>query len=118
MGKCSMRLIIAGSRTFANYQLLETNAKEHFPEAKIIVSGGAHGADILGEQYAKAHGLELVRYPADWKKYGRAAGYIRNKEMAQNAHALLAFWDGRSKGTRSMIKLAEVYLLEVVVVRF
>lgn len=85
-----------------------------------IVSGHAPGADMLGEKFAKAFGYPLKIFPADWEKYGRAAGPIRNEQMARyTAEAdrgmLIAFPVGESRGTRNMIKLAKQYGLEVVV---
>lgn len=115
-----MRLIVAGSRTFNDYERAATAIAlmiMNEPDSTII-SGGARGADAIGERYAKEIGLSLVRYPADWNKYGRSAGYIRNEEMARNADALIAFWDGSSRGTQHMINLAHKYKLRVVVVRF
>lgn len=83
-----------------------------------IVCGTARGADRLGEKYAKEMGFHVAYFLADWERYGKAAGYIRNKEMAQNADALVAFWDGESRGTKSMIDLAKEYDLAVRVLKF
>ena len=69
----------------------------------IIVSGGCIGADLMGEQYAKESGYGVERYPAEWEKYGRKAGIMRNAVMADNADALIAYWDGVSRGTKNMI---------------
>jgi len=77
-----------------------------------IVSGGAKGADQLGEQYAKENNYNLRIFPADWDKYGKKAGYIRNEEMAKYADACVCFWDGKSKGTKMMIELAKKYKLK------
>src|SRR5690606_6698690 len=71
-----------------------------------IVSGGARGADLLGEAYAKEHNYPLKKFPAKWGVHGKAAGPIRNQEMAEYSNALIAFWDEKSKGTKSMIDLA------------
>lgn len=104
-----MRVIIAGSRDFDDYALLKQKM-DHFlsetPEEITIVSGGARGADSMGERYARERGYALARYPAEWGKYGKSAGYRRNAVMAANADALVAFWDGRSPGTRHMINLS------------
>lgn len=83
-----------------------------------IVSGTAKGADQLGERFAKEHNYQIKQFPADWNTYGKKAGYIRNKQMAEYADALVAFWNGESKGTKSMIELAEKNLLQIKVVRF
>ena len=136
------RIIIAGGRDFNNYELLKKTLSEYFENTlKIdpavvssveesdvlrieIISGGASGADSLGEKYAKEYGIPVVRYPADWKKYGRAAGPKRNEKMARAAAAdgisgiLFAFWDGTSRGTANMIKIAEKFKLDVKVVLY
>ena len=84
----------------------------------IIVSGHAKGADTLGEKYAQERGLNIELHPADWQRHGRAAGPIRNAEMAAEADALIAFWDGQSRGTSNMIKIAKEKGLQVAVVQY
>ena len=84
----------------------------------IIVSGHASGADSLGEKFAADHNLQCELYPADWDKQGKAAGPIRNAEMAEVADALIAFWDGQSRETKSMIDLARKTGLQVAIVRY
>lgn len=106
-----LRVIVAGSRDFADYALLEQSLNEAKKDWSgydqfIIVSGCARGADTLGERYAKEHGLEVHRYPANWDLYGQSAGYRRNLQMAANADALVAFRVGNSKGTTHMINIA------------
>ncbi len=110
------RVIIAGGRDFSDYNLLKetmdyllSNIKDNI----VVVCGMANGADKLGERYARERGYEVMYFPADWKKYGKSAGVIRNEEMAQNADALVAFWDGKSRGTKNMIGLAKKYKLKV-----
>ncbi len=108
------RVVIAGCRDYSNYK----EAKEYIDycisnirkeNTIIIVSGGANGADALGELYAKENGFEIERYPADWGKYGRSAGPKRNKQMAENGDYVICFWDGKSRGTKSMIEYAKKY---------
>lgn len=111
------KVIIAGGREFDNYEQLK-EACDYYLQNKTkegieIVSGGATGADALGERYAEERGYPITKFPADWGKHGRAAGPIRNKEMANYANALVAFWDGQSKGTKSMIELAREGWLDV-----
>lgn len=84
----------------------------------IIISGHASGADSLGEKFAADHNLQCELFPADWEHHGKAAGPIRNAEMAEVTDALIAFWDGQSRGTKSMIDLAKRKGLQVAVVRF
>jgi hypothetical protein len=116
-------VIIAGSRDFTDYTLAKEKLDKIFRlfylnnEDVSIVSGGARGADYLGECYAKERGLKLKIFPADWDKYGKSAGYRRNSEMAQYATHLVAFWDGKSKGTHNMIDLANKNNLKVRIVR-
>lgn len=111
-----MKTIIAGSRTFADYVMLHRECMQH-PITE-VVSGGAPGADRLGERWAEARALPVTKFPADRSKHGRKAGPIRNEKMARYAEALVAFWDGESKGTKNMIDLALKYGLKVNVVQF
>lgn len=105
------RVIIAGTRTFNDYKTLCGHC-DHLLQQKahthriVIVSGTARGADKLGERYAAEHGYTVERYPANWERDGKAAGFIRNRQMADVADALIAFWDGTSNGTKSMIEIA------------
>lgn len=115
------KVIIAGGRDFDNYELLKERCDYYLQnklkeDRVVIVSGHANGADSLGERYAQERGLECETYPADWKAHGRAAGPIRNAKMAEVADALIAFWDGKSRGTKSMIELANKKGLKVSVV--
>lgn len=114
-------VIIAGGRDFADYELLSETLDGYLSEVVediCVVCGQARGADTLGEQYAKEHSYQVNYFPADWKRYGKAAGYIRNTEMAKNADALVAFWDGHSLGTKHMIATAEQLGLDVLVVGY
>lgn len=100
-----MRLIIAGSRTVdpSPSQVRDAIA-EHFEGVAVteIVSGACRGADISGEQFADSARLPVRRFPADWTKHGKAAGKLRNREMADYADAALVFWDGMSSGAADM----------------
>ncbi len=113
------RVIIAGSRTCPE--------KDHKLFDKVyrilknldnieIVSGTARGADRFGEWLAQECGYKLTKFPADWDKHGKSAGYIRNKEMSEYATHLIALWDGQSKGTQHMLKLAKDKDLKVRVI--
>ncbi len=77
-----------------------------FWRPSVDISGMCVGPDMLGERWAKENGVPIERFPADWERYRRRAGYVRNELMADNAEALLALWDGRSRGTRNMIDIA------------
>lgn len=108
-----MKVIIAGSRSFNSYETLKLKLTQLGLDTKqlTIISGCARGADMLGERWAREFGKELIRMPADWDRYGKSAGYIRNEEMAKIATHLVAFWDGSSRGTKHMIDLADKYNL-------
>ena len=101
-----MKTIVAGSRTYNDYDLVKKKLNEHRKTNKLteIVSGGAKGVDTLGEQYAEEYNINLKIYRADWKTHGRAAGPLRNRKMAEYADCLVAVWDGQSKGTKNMIE--------------
>src|SRR5690242_7305650 len=98
-----MKVIIAGTRHFTDYKLLKEYCDVILSNQSDIeiVSGGARGADALGEQYAKENGYPIKQFLPDWDKYGRLAGPLRNEEMARYADALIAFWDNKSTGTKN-----------------
>lgn len=117
-----MKVIIAGGRDFSDYELLAWKVWHHLTEHPDlhyeIVSGTARGADKLGEKYANEVGIPVKRFPADWNTHGKAAGPIRNTEMAQYADMLIAFWDGKSKGTNHMIRTARMHKLITHVIKY
>lgn len=102
-----MKTIIAGSRSITDYDLIFKIISESPFSITKVISGTAKGVDQLGEKFAKEHGIDLELFPADWDKYGKKAGYLRNMEMAENADALIAIYDGKSKGTEHMINIAK-----------
>ena len=117
----SLKVIVAGSRTFSNAQFLEyvlDFKRNLFFDFKELVYGGAKGADTLAMLWAKKNEIPVRCFPADWDKYGKQAGYIRNQQIAEYADALIAFWDGKSKGTKHMIDLAKRYGLKVKVITY
>ncbi len=101
-----MKVIVAGGRGFNDYELMCEKLDNYLSNAQDveIVCGGARGADALGAKYARERGYKIANFPADWDKYGNAAGHIRNQDMGWYADALVAFWDGKSAGTKNMIK--------------
>lgn len=103
-----MKVIIAGGRDFNNYDFLCDRCDYYLQnQTEIeIVCGKARGADSLGERYGTERGFKISEFKPDWDKFGKSAGYRRNSEMADYADALIAFWDGESKGTSHMIDLA------------
>jgi glycerophosphoryl diester phosphodiesterase len=107
-----MRVIVAGSRNFNCFEKLTNAMNEYLKDAIYgndfeIVSGGAKGADRLGEQYARLYGATVKQFIPDWNGLGRRAGMVRNEQMAKYATHLVAFWDGMSPGTRHMIEFAK-----------
>lgn len=117
------RVIIAGTRSFNDYELLRDSCNNLLSEKQrthtvVVISGTARGADQMGERYARERGFQLRRFPADWEQYGKSAGHIRNAKMADNADALIAFWDGESKGTKNMIDNARRNGLAVRVIQY
>lgn len=119
----NFKVIIAGSRGFSNYKLLKEKCNEYLREKRkeyniIIISGGARGADFYGEKYAQDEGFSLEVFTANWNKFGKSAGFRRNEQMAEVADALIAFWDGKSHGTKHMIEIMENKKLLVRVVNY
>ena len=102
----------------ANWLIKELNTKVDQKNIEIVSGCNCKGADKLGIQYAIEKGFNLIKFTAEWNKFGKAAGPIRNKEMAVFADVLIAFWDGRSRGTQNMIRLANKKGLRIKVVVF
>lgn len=125
MSEQKTRVIIAGSREFPipfNLVFVTSAVEDALACLGIstydnieIVSGTARGADRMGEEWANLYGVNVKQFPADWDKHGKAAGPIRNAEMAEYGDVLIAFWDGESRGTKGMIDLAKKKGLKVIV---
>ncbi len=106
------KIVIAGCRDYENYEEAKNFIDICLSKIKkeneiIIISGGCRGADKIGERYAKENGYKIELYKADWDKYGRSAGPKRNEDMAKNCDYVIAFWDGKSRGTGSMLEFAK-----------
>lgn len=116
------KIIIAGGRDFDDYDKLKKNCDYLFQflhkNYMVILCGKAKGADTLGERYAIENGIKVEYYPADWDKYGKSAGYRRNKEMVDNATAAVCFWDGKSKGTKHTIDLCKEKGIKCVIIGY
>lgn len=110
-----MKVIVAGSR---NIRLRSELVKEIFElcfkEVEEIVSGTCSGPDLAGERFGEDYGIPIKRFPPDWNKHGKAAGPIRNREMADYADALLLIWDGKSRGSKNMLSEAKKRGLRIV----
>ncbi len=124
-----VKLIIAGGRNFTDYELMRQSIYQFMSDVDnddiTIISGNARGADKLGNKFAFEHPhIKLDIYPAWWRgengdqPYNKAAGYQRNVRMAENATNLIAFWDGKSRGTKHMINIATHFDLITKVIRY
>lgn len=127
-----LRLIIAGGRDFDDFSLMQQTLFNLFDKYRwraktdviTIISGCAKGADTLGIRYANMHHYRVKKFPADWDTYGKRAGFIRNKQMAdfaadeRHCGVLVAFWDGESRGTKNMIDTATQAGLEVHIIKY
>lgn len=114
------QVVIAGGRDFSDYQLLCQKCDIFFRDKTptAIISGMARGADSLGVQYAQEHGIQIMQFPADWAGLGKRAGMVRNLQMLDVADAVIAFWNGVSRGTGHMVSEAKKRGLPLRVVRY
>ena len=108
-----MKVAVIGSRG-----LTISNLGDYLPcDTTEIISGGAKGVDTCARDYALSHGIKITEYLPEYEKYGRAAQLKRNITIIQNADLVLAFWDGKSKGTKFVIDSCEKLWVEVRVVQ-
>lgn len=103
-----MKLIIAGGRDFTNTELMVQTLQQlieegTLPQKPTLICGMARGADMTAHRLWSHYGMDIIEMPADWDRLGKRAGFARNAEMAAIADFLVAFWDGKSKGTKHMI---------------
>lgn len=117
------KVVIAGGRDFNDFPTLCTMMDKLLAEQininKItIISGGARGADTLGERYARLRNFSLIKVKADWNKHRKSAGFIRNKEMLNIADGVVCFWDGKSKGTGHMVNITKSSLKHLRVITY
>jgi len=115
-----MKVIIAGGRDFNNYDLLCQKVDKILSrQSEIeIVSGTAKGVDKFGERYATERGYSIKRFPANWGRYGKQGGMIRNEDMAEYSDALILFWNGKSKGSQYMLKIGNEIGLKIRVIYY
>ena len=104
----SMNLAIIGTRDFNNYNLMKNTILQNYNlnEIDYIISGGAQGADYLAEMLASEFNIKIKIFKPDWKTFGRAAGPLRNIDIIKNSDFVVAFWDGKSRGTKNSIDLS------------
>jgi YspA, cpYpsA-related SLOG family len=107
-------VVIAGTRSFHDYAVLERAINESGWLIGEVVSGCANGVDQLGERWAAQHGIPVRKFPAQWRhpttgEFDKAAGFRRNSQMAHYASGLIALWDGKSPGTKHMIQQIRNY---------
>ena len=114
-----MNIAVVGGRDFEDYDLLEqTLFSSVSPEGDMIISGGAKGADNLAKQFANENFIPYKEYPADWKNLGKSAGRVRNAEIVAQSDYVIAFWDGKSAGTKHTIDIAHKKGLIVLVISY
>lgn len=101
-----MKVLVCGSRTIDDPAVVSQAVEKSGISPTQIISGGARGVDRFAGEYAAAKGIEFTEYLADWDKYGKRAGFIRNYAVVGAADAVIAVWDGESSGTKHSIDLA------------
>lgn len=115
-----MRVIVCGSRTYGRSDVIRARVRQ-LPADTLVIVGRARGADTVAEREAMLCGLTIDARPADWQRYGRRAGWLRNAEMldvllagaSDDTRVVIAFWDGSSRGTAGMLRLAQSAGVEV-----
>jgi hypothetical protein len=113
-----LNVAIVGSRTFKDYKKLKEIINSLNINISKIISGGANGADKLGELLAKENNIDIHIFYPDWNKYGKKAGFIRNEQIVKNSDLIIAFWDGKSKGTLHSINLSKKYNKDLIIYNF
>jgi len=111
-----MRVAIVGSRVYPRPFEVWRYVFD-LPDGDVVVSGGAAGVDTMAVRAAQSRGMHHVVFPADWQRFGRSAGYRRNQEIVANCDRVVAFWDGRSKGTKHTIDLAKKAGVPIVIIQ-
>lgn len=111
-----MKVGVVGSRSFNDYKLLHDTLSNY--SIGTIVSGGAKGADSLAKRYAEENNIPIVEFLPDYKNFKRRAPILRNRSIVENSTIIIAFWDGKSKGTEYTINLAKSLNIPAVVVNF
>lgn len=115
-----MKIAIVGSRGFTDYEMLSSFilSSVSLNDITAVVSGGAAGADSLGERFAEQHGISKIIHRPDWKRHGKAAGFIRNDDIIRDADVVFVFWDGISRGTSDSIRKSYKYNKKIFIKRY
>lgn len=113
-----MKIAIIGSRDFNDKSLLNQILEPYKSKITYIISGGARGADTLGEEWANENGVKTQIFYANWDKHGKQAGFIRNVDIIESCDGCIAFWDGESKGTKHSLSLCEKLGKPVKIVKY
>lgn len=118
-----MKILVCGGRDFSNRDLVDDNLalfiNEDYLSLPMIIQGGANGADYEAKEWAERWNLECVEFPAEWDKNGKAAGFIRNQQMInEKPDYVVAFWDGKSKGTQDTINRAKKAKIPTLIVYY
>ena len=114
-----MKLAIIGSRSFSDAALIsfELDKLLKSTDIRLAISGGAKGADSLGVEWARSKSIPFKIHLPQWDKYGKGAGFIRNELIVNDCDTVIAFWDGKSKGTLHSIGLAEKKGKQVIIIK-
>ena len=107
MSKKQTKIAIIGSRNYKRLDLVEKYVQNNMKYGDLLVSGGAKGVDLASERAADKQNVETKIFLPDWEKNGKGAGLIRNTDIVKNSDKIVAFWDGKSRGTLDSIKKAK-----------
>jgi hypothetical protein len=111
------RIAFVGSRDWNDDRSINNRLHDYDPATDVIVSGAARGADRAAARLARVMGFKVVEYPADWDRFGKRAGFLRNQAIVDNCDKVVAFWDGESRGTADTIERARKAGKPVTIVR-
>lgn len=113
-----MKIAVVGSRNFPDMGCVRFTIRHCIPGGATLVSGGAQGVDSVAMETAKLTRPDLKRmvFPADWKRWGKAAGVLRNRTIVEHSDWVIAFWDGKSPGTQHTIRLAKEAGKQVIII--
>lgn len=113
-----MKIAVIGSRTCTNLELIDRYLSEFFEPGDELISGGARGADENAANWARSKNYKVTEFIPEWDKYGKSAGFIRNKDIIDNAERVIAFWDKKSNGTKHSLGLAKEQNKPTIIIYF